>query len=49
VTGSISKSVTALAVKKLIEAGKVDLDAEVSQYLGGFSDRPAGVLLIRLY
>ena len=41
-TGSISKSFTALAVMQLVEAGKVDLDAEVSHYLDGFSGRPAG-------
>ena len=46
-TGSISKSFTALAVMQLVEAGKVDLDAEVSQYLDGFSGRPAGAITIR--
>lgn len=45
--GSISKSVTALAVMQLVEAGKVDLDAEVSQYLDGFSGKPAGAVTIR--
>jgi CubicO group peptidase (beta-lactamase class C family) len=47
VTGSISKSFTALAVMQLVEAGQVDLDAEVSQYLEGFSGRPAGAITIR--
>jgi CubicO group peptidase (beta-lactamase class C family) len=47
VTGSISKSFTALAVMQLVEAGKVDLDAEVSQYIDGFSGQPAGAITIR--
>ena len=47
VIGSISKSFTALAVMQLVEAGKIDLDNEVSHYLDGFSDRPAGVITIR--
>ena len=46
-TGSISKSFTALAVMQLVEAGKVNLDARLSDYLGGFSGRPAGVITIR--
>ena len=46
-TGSISKSFTALAVMQLVEAGEVDLDTEVSQYLDGFSGRPAGAITIR--
>jgi len=47
VAGSISKSFTALAVMQLVEAGKVDLDTEVSQYLDGFSGKPAGGVTIR--
>lgn len=47
VIGSISKSFTALAVMQLIEAGEVDLDAEVSQYLDSFSGRQAGAITIR--
>ncbi|MGH1490108.1 MAG: serine hydrolase domain-containing protein [Acidimicrobiales bacterium] len=47
VTGSISKSFTALAVMQLVEAGEVDLDTELSQYLNGFSGRPAGAVTIR--
>ena len=47
VIGSLSKSFTALAVMQLVEAGKVDLDAEISQYLDGFSGRPAGPVTIR--
>lgn len=46
-TGSISKSFTALAVMQLVEGGEVDLDAEVAQYLDGFSGRPAGAITIR--
>lgn len=46
-TGSISKSFTALAVMQLVEAGEVDLDTEVSQYLDGFSGGLAGGITIR--
>ncbi len=46
-TGSISKSFTALAVMQLVEAGEVELDDPVSQYLGAFSGRPAGAVTIR--
>ena len=46
-TGSISKSFTALAVMQLVEAGKVDLDTEVSRYLAVFSGQPAGAITIR--
>jgi len=45
--GSISKSFTALAVMRLVEEGKVDLDAEIGQYLDAFSGQPAGVVTIR--
>jgi CubicO group peptidase (beta-lactamase class C family) len=42
ILGSTSKSFTALAVMKLVEAGKIDLDAPVTKYLpwfrfGGFA------------
>ncbi len=47
VTGSISKSFTALSVMQLVEAGKVDLDAPLSRYLGAFSDRPASAVTLR--
>ncbi|MGV8965521.1 MAG: serine hydrolase domain-containing protein [Cellulomonas sp.] len=47
VLGSISKSFTALAVMQLVEAGQIDLDAELSQYLDGFSGQPAGAITIR--
>lgn len=46
-TGSISKSFTALAVMQLVEAGKIDLDTGVSHYLDRFSGRPAGTITIR--
>ena len=46
-TGSVSKSFTALAVLQLVEAGRVDLDAEISRYLDGFAGRPAGGATIR--
>jgi serine beta-lactamase-like protein LACTB len=34
--GSVSKSITSLAVGKLVEEGKLDLDAPVQQYVPGF-------------
>lgn len=34
--GSVSKSITSLAVGKLVEEGKLDLDAPVQQYVTGF-------------
>lgn len=46
-SGSISKSFTALAVMQLVEAGQVDLDAGLAQYLSDFSGQPAGVVTIR--
>jgi CubicO group peptidase (beta-lactamase class C family) len=45
--GSITKSVTALAVMQLVEAGQVDLDAAVAQYLDGFAGQPAGEVTVR--
>ena len=47
VIGSITKSFTALAVMQLVEAGTVDLDTEVSDYLDAFSGKPAGAITIR--
>ena len=47
VTGSISKSFTALAVMQLVEAGEVDLDAEVGHYLDGLAGRAAGAITVR--
>ncbi|MEZ4452503.1 MAG: serine hydrolase [Nannocystaceae bacterium] len=46
-TGSITKSFTALAVMQLAEAGEVDVDAELSRYLPAFADRPAGAITLR--
>lgn len=46
-SGSISKSFTALAVMQLVEAEEVDLDAEVSRYLKELSGRPSGSITIR--
>ncbi len=46
-SGSITKSFTALAVMQLVEAGHVDLDADTSRYLDDFGDRPAGAITIR--
>ncbi|MXP09286.1 serine hydrolase domain-containing protein [Pseudoblastomonas halimionae] len=45
--GSISKSFTALAIMQLVEAGKIDPDAPVSDYLPDFKGRPAGAITIR--
>ncbi len=47
ILGSVSKSFTALAVMQLVEAGKVDLDASIQQYLpwlqfGSFEGTAAG-------
>jgi CubicO group peptidase (beta-lactamase class C family) len=47
VIGSISKSFTALAVMQLVEAGEVDLDAEIGRYLDVFSGKPAAPVTIR--
>lgn len=47
VIGSISKSFTAMAVMKLVEAGKVELGAPVSRYLDVFKDRPSGAITSR--
>ena len=46
-TGSISKSFTALAIMQLVEAGDVELDTEISQYLDGFENRPTGAITIQ--
>ncbi len=47
VIGSISKSVTALAIMQLVEAGQIDLDTGVASYLDGFAGSPAGGITIR--
>lgn len=46
-SGSITKSFTALAVMQLVEAGQVDLDAGIAGYLDGFSGRSSGAITIR--
>src|SRR5690606_3223998 len=49
---SISKLVTAIGVMRLVEAGKLDLDADVSAYLGwelrnpSFPDQPITLRLL---
>jgi len=45
--GSISKSFTALAVMKRVEAGEVDLDAAIADYLPEFADSPARSVTVR--
>ena len=45
--GSISKSFTALAIMKLVEAGDIDLSANISQYLDVFKDKPSGKITVR--
>ena len=46
-TGSISKSLTALSVMQLVEAGEIQLDAEVAQYLEVFAGLAAGDTTVR--
>lgn len=45
-SGSITKSVTALAVMQLVEAGDVALDAPVSDYLEPFSAGPGAAITV---
>ena len=45
--GSVSKSFTALAVMQLVEAGKLDLDTGVGNYLDAFAGRPSGAITLR--
>lgn len=47
VTGSISKSFTALAIMQLAEAGALDLDDAVAEHLDAFAGQPAGDATIR--
>ncbi|MEL6540660.1 MAG: serine hydrolase domain-containing protein [Pseudomonadota bacterium] len=42
VIGSVSKGLTALGVVQLSEAGVIDLDASISDYLGVFYGNPTG-------
>ncbi len=46
VIGSITKSFTALAVMQLVEAGEVELNAEISHYLDVFAGVPAGAITV---
>ncbi|MEZ5093501.1 serine hydrolase domain-containing protein [Nocardioides sp.] len=46
-TGSISKSFTALAVIQLVERGEVDLDTGIGAYVEEFTDQPAGSITVR--
>lgn len=41
--GSISKPMTAVALMKLVEAGKIDLDAPVQKYVPSFPDKGAKI------
>jgi CubicO group peptidase (beta-lactamase class C family) len=45
--GSVSKSFTALAVMRLVEAGTLDLDAGIGTYLDAFAGRPGGAITLR--
>ena len=46
-TASIAKTMTAVAVLKLVEAGQVDLDAKVSTYVKEWSDPKKGEVTVR--
>ena len=45
--GSITKSITALAIMQLVEQGTLELDAPVARYLPVFEDRPAASVTLR--
>jgi serine beta-lactamase-like protein LACTB len=45
---SISKAVTAAGVAKLVEAGRLDLDAPVQRYIPSFPEKPEGAVTTRL-
>lgn len=45
--GSISKSFTAVAIMQLVEAGRIELDANVADYLDVFRGRPSGAITVR--
>jgi len=45
--GSITKSLTAVAVMQLVEAGRLGLDDEISRHLAPFGDSPGGAITIR--
>lgn len=46
--GSISKSFTAAGLLRLVEQGKIDLDAPVQKYVPDFPVKPEGVITTRL-
>jgi CubicO group peptidase (beta-lactamase class C family) len=45
--GSISKSITAMAVMQLVESEAVDLDTPISNYVDVFQERASGAITIR--
>ncbi|MBN9605789.1 MAG: beta-lactamase family protein [Actinomycetales bacterium] len=45
--GSVTKSVTAVAILQLVEAGEVDLDASFARYLPAFAGGPAEPVTVR--
>ena len=47
VLGSISKSITAVAVLQLVEAGRLDLEDPVGEHLDGFAGTAAGEVTLR--
>ncbi|HML48005.1 MAG TPA: serine hydrolase domain-containing protein, partial [Clostridia bacterium] len=49
--GSVSKSITAMAVMQLVEAGRIGLDDPVQTYLPGFAladERASGAITVRM-
>ena len=45
---SITKAFTGLALLRLRESGKIDLDAPIQRYVPAFPAKPAGVITLRL-
>jgi CubicO group peptidase (beta-lactamase class C family) len=45
---SVTKAFTGIALLKLHEAGKIDLDAPIQRYVPGFPEKPEGVITSRL-
>ncbi len=45
--GSISKSFTALAIMQQVEAGRLDLDGAIADYLDDFEGQPGAAITIR--
>ncbi len=45
---SISKAITAAGVARLMEDGRLDLDAPVQRYVPGFPEKPEGTITTRL-